>query len=304
VDTVWPGDFNGDGKTDVLSYYSGYFTTFLSNGDGTYTKLRTAQPSSDWAVGTVWPGDFNGDGKTDVLSYYNSNFIFMPQTCGCRDILTKVALGVGITTTFSYKPLTYSAIYTKDSGTSAALYPIQDLQSPMYVVSSVSTSDGLGANVVTTYTYGGAKADLNGRGFLGFRWTRAVSPDTNLDLTTTYRQDYPYIGLPSETVKKASTGEVLSTVANTYANTVLTTGSAISQFPYVSQTQEQNYELDGSLVTSTTTSYQYDDYGNATEVTVNSNDGFIKTTANLYANDVPNWLLGRLLRSSVTTTAP
>lgn len=144
--------------------------------------------------------------------------------------------------------------------------------------------------------------DLSGRGFLGFRWTKAVSPDTNLDLTTYYRQDYPYIGLPSQSEKRTTSGVLLSAVANTYANSPITAGSAISQFPYVSQTQEQNYELDGSLVTSTTTGYQYDDYGNATEVAVNSNDGFVKTTANLYANDVPNWLLGRLLRSTVTTT--
>lgn len=156
----------------------------------------------------------------------------------------------------------------------------------------------------TNYTYGGAKADLSGRGFLGFRWTRAESPDTGVALTTTYRQDYPYTGLPSLTEKRTTGGVLLSSVTNSYGNSPVTTGSAVSQFPYVSQTQELNYGLDGSLVTSTTTGYQYDDYGNATQVSVTSQDGFVKTTANLYANDVTNWLLGRLLRSSVTTTAP
>jgi hypothetical protein len=38
---AWSGDYNGDGKTDLLSYYNGQLITFLSNGDGTYSKTLT-----------------------------------------------------------------------------------------------------------------------------------------------------------------------------------------------------------------------------------------------------------------------
>jgi len=48
---------------------------------------------------------------------------------------------------------------------------------------------------------------------------------------------------------------LLSAVSNTYANIPMATGSVVSQFPYGSQTQERNYDLDGGFVTNTTKSY-------------------------------------------------
>jgi hypothetical protein len=72
---AWVGDYNGDGKNDLLSYYSGTFVTFLSNGDGTYQKVITPVTTNDWSVYYVWVGDYNGDGKTDLLSYYAGTFI-------------------------------------------------------------------------------------------------------------------------------------------------------------------------------------------------------------------------------------
>jgi hypothetical protein len=60
------GDFNGDGKPDliIMDDYSTGFQVLLGKGDGTFqapvdTKLNT---SLTFAI-----GDFNGDGKTDVV---------------------------------------------------------------------------------------------------------------------------------------------------------------------------------------------------------------------------------------------
>ncbi len=67
------GDFNGDGKSDVLVRgVSGWATTpvYLSNGDGTFTYSNVADPTKtlfNLPSAQAFVGDFNGDGKTDVL---------------------------------------------------------------------------------------------------------------------------------------------------------------------------------------------------------------------------------------------
>ncbi|HMG86249.1 MAG TPA: FG-GAP-like repeat-containing protein [Terracidiphilus sp.] len=72
------GDFNGDGKMDlaVLSPSFGYdsdnVTTYLGNGDGTFSASQVSTvPNLNQAGGDVIPGamvagDFNGDGKIDL----------------------------------------------------------------------------------------------------------------------------------------------------------------------------------------------------------------------------------------------
>ena len=58
---VFVADFNGDGKTDILTSDG---TMNLGNGDGTF-KLGTPVSVSSGQVLAV--ADFNGDGKPDVL---------------------------------------------------------------------------------------------------------------------------------------------------------------------------------------------------------------------------------------------
>jgi hypothetical protein len=65
-DRMLSGDFNGDGKPDliVMDDYSTGFQVLLGNGNGTFeppvdTKLNT---TLNFSI-----GDFNGDGKTDIV---------------------------------------------------------------------------------------------------------------------------------------------------------------------------------------------------------------------------------------------
>src|SRR6185369_3895377 len=68
---VVTGDFNGDGKTDLLTHtvsgWGGRGYVRLSNGDGTFV---TKDLGAGWDLGAVnvVTGDFNGDGKTDLLT--------------------------------------------------------------------------------------------------------------------------------------------------------------------------------------------------------------------------------------------
>src|SRR5262249_27424687 len=59
------GDFNGDGKPDLVTTGSGgNAIVLLNNGDGTFRAGPTLAVAG--AANSVVVGDFNGDGKQDV----------------------------------------------------------------------------------------------------------------------------------------------------------------------------------------------------------------------------------------------
>ncbi len=72
---VYPGDYNADGITDLLSIGdTNNFVVYYFKGDGSYTTSsfpRTGQ----WSSSAVFPGDYNGDGITDLLTHVNNNFV-------------------------------------------------------------------------------------------------------------------------------------------------------------------------------------------------------------------------------------
>ncbi len=74
VTLLTAGDFNGDGKPDLLSYSQAYDTQTLSvllgNGDGTFAAALTYPASLPPSVNfdSMVVGDLNGDGKLDLAA--------------------------------------------------------------------------------------------------------------------------------------------------------------------------------------------------------------------------------------------
>ena len=320
------GDYDGNGMADVMylkaiNSYSSPGNYVLASSDGkTFNdmyKLGSAICYEGSMAGCTdkpifhprwFVQDISYDGLGDLLdTYVKLGLVTEP------DFLVKVSLGLGQDISIGYSKLSESlngtAIYVSDYGTtSQTTYPMLDILaiSKQPVVSRASSSNGIGGSLMSYYTYGGAKVHLEGLGNLGFRYQTVKQVDDDTENTTFYRQDYPFAGMPLQTQSKiTSTGDLISASQLSYANSPLGTGSAVSQFPYVTETIQQGFELGNATAISTTkTNNQYDIYGNVTQVKVDSMDGHIKTTNNVYYNDSSNWILGRLLRSTVSSTNP
>ncbi len=73
-DRIFPGDFNGDKKTDILSWNNGWTLKF-STGTGFETSsnipaLTNTDPGYSTADNNIYIRDFNGDKKDDILESY------------------------------------------------------------------------------------------------------------------------------------------------------------------------------------------------------------------------------------------
>lgn len=290
-------DLFGDGRK---LYY-----THWSNGQHYAVRLNTSN-SWTWTGGhgvgdSGWTmGDLFGDGRQSYYTHSaNGTHNVTRFASAAPDLIKKITTGLGATTEISYKPLTDTSggFYTKDSG---ATYPTMDIQAPIQTVYQVKQSNGIGGFVTDTYSYTGAKTDLNGRGFLGFRVVSRYNDATQITQRAEYRQDWPYLGMPSLIVKSLP-GVEINRATNTYAATGF---GGTRYFPYLSQSVVQSWDLNGTTLPTLTTTSQVDSYGNPTLISATASDGYGKTTTNTFLNDTTNWFLGRLTRSVVTSTAP
>jgi RHS repeat-associated protein len=345
------GDFNGDGRTDIATFYNGLWTVCLSTGSdfacSNWPGPQIANNNPDlnqWVV----TGDFNGDGKTDILCLQTGCFGQLASSAGPQtgDIVTKITTGLNATTQISYAPLTDATVYAKAAGADSANREL-DLQAPMYVVRQTLASNGIGGVFTSTFFYEGLRGRTDGRGLYGFAKKRMrddsgiVTEDEYFRVPgVNYLANWPLVGRPSllrkyvpttlgyvaditqtssfngGTLLFAGNLRLVNRANNTWSlrassscnNGNLCGGTPTVQEVQLTQTVAESWEIDGMALPSTTTTTplaSIDPYGNAQQVTVSSSDGYSKATSNTYAAaDVTNWLFGRLIRATVTSTKP
>lgn len=296
-------DLDGDGKTDVAIFLPNNIASFLSKGDGTFQAINTVHnlglgsPPSTGSAPLM--GDFNGDGYADIAFFYNTTRRTFLNRIHTPELITGVSTpSYSATTSLDYKPLTDSTVYTKGTG---AAYPNYDFQAPVYVVSGVTSPNGIGGSYASTYKYTGAKVHLAGRGFLGFSSQIITDSQTGVIQTTNFMQSFPYVGKVSSQTKVLG-GVTLNSETNSYATQTLPWSG--TYFPYISQKIIASNDLDGTVMPTATSTYIYDSYGNATQVVNSTSDGASQTINSTYTNDTTNWYLGRLSGSSTTNVTP
>lgn len=348
------GDIEGNGTIDVVrisldinNQHWLLFSNGVGNGNFYLPMGRSLSKSIRGnglpAVATVaFQNDINSDGvaevilpilyrdytatsKTKIFSAYTAGFIESDSFSNVKlkNLVTQITEGSGVSHHFSYKPLMQdSSMYQKANN---ATYPIVDLNSPLYLVSTFESKLNNVSQGTTAYYYEHGKLDLSGRGFLGFAKTRQTStrtgtkPDgTTETLTTavetTYRQDFPYIGMPLTSTTRVN-GKLVSETST--ASTDFVSDSAYGTrkvyFPRTTKTTQKNYNFNATsdtLVSRQETTQTHENrFGNLTAQTQvayvgTSTTAFGQTTATptYFPADIANWKPGLLQRQVVATT--
>ena len=214
---------------------------------------------------------------------------------------------------------------------------VLELIGPLYVVTRVEGSapvkDDPDATSAIRYVYEQAKLQAAGRGMLGFKSLTTLDEQSGVRTTTTYRQDFPYIGYPVQTEVVDEDGYVLREAVNTWQlygyqdtwdDTATESGTAAlgALQPYLHKSIERTYDLprdsgvdaDGDGETETvaaqlaevTTVSVVDGYDNPIQITVTTKDlvndkRFQQVTDNEYGSTLWAQEKGRLSKTTVTT---
>ncbi|PFH45645.1 hypothetical protein AMATHDRAFT_71273 [Amanita thiersii Skay4041] len=272
----------------------------------TFYKIdNTTQPSVGNSGSLVRWADLRGIGRSDcVIATFdaNKNLVLNSMRCagtkysGSRwqplDCVSSYSQGLRYSSHIIYAPLTDSSIYQSDSQFVTSLVnafafscgsaaPLTDgnrsaqnichsrvhlVAFPRFIVyrHGMDTSGTMNEH---RYQYTNALIDFKGRGWLGFQNITQRNLRPRIAVTTSYRQNFPFIGLVSMVERKKErnvSSSILQITRNDWEDS-----SALAKvyLPRLSVTTEHHFGNDGILYYFGTR-FKYDSYGNSIQSTI------------------------------------
>lgn len=238
-------DMDGDGLSDIIRYRreNGVYKIIVTPGSSNF--YRNYDYSSFNKTYNNFPnlacfGDFNGDGKTDILhvaEFYGHTLSLYKNFN--QNLVYSIKNSMGVQTRFYYTPLSAAGNgYVRGTD---AVYPVMNYSSPLYVVKSVKSSNGIGGYFETTYKYQNARMHLHGKGFLGFEKMTKKNVDLGIDTVCTFGYNSKfYFQYPTkEEIKKG--GDFISVKKYDYLTTELTNDR---YYTYLKNSVNEDYLLE------------------------------------------------------------
>lgn len=307
-------DYDGDGLSDLLLNSSGTWMVSRSTGNGFTAFTSTGIPATTGEQLRI--ADINGDGLQDLVrAEATTNAWKYRVHAGVRpDLLDRVTDGFGVYTDFNYQPIASStACYGVQSDPEAPSAPARPYKGPLYVVCSVSASDGIGGSYTVSHKYINAYMDYSGRGFLGFFRKHTTDSRDNMFLLETFRQNFPHTGrLYASQLLQPNGGRAIN--SRDYSSISIPTdyNGETRYFVYQARSYEEQNEVgstfNGNLVRRITIRNGVDaSSGAVTSVTTeiyegNGSNGLYDYAGHTYRystsspspfNDFTNWCIGR-----------
>ena len=311
------------GNTETLKTYRHNTTTrphlmtHITNGLGAKTTLTYESLSRTEAYARIDGLHTTTTEEERCFTWGSLNFCWPVQTA----TLNVADFYTALNTPWADRSLTHPLTATTGNA------PLLELMGPLYVVTRVDSSAPTGADADAMssicYMYEQAKLQAAGRGLLGFKALTTIDLQTGV-ATTTYRQDFPYIGYPLKTEVTTQDGRLLRTAANTWQLQGYNTSWNVAQpttnlgalQPYLANAVETTYDLpvtktennvttteQGARLTTVTTDNTYDNRGNPTKITTTTEDHangkhFRQITDNTYDGATDAQRFGRLIEST------
>lgn len=264
--TLVLGDFNGDGKTDVLAIKKAA-TGQLELSTGTGFSLSSFSVPSNWEDSTQYQlivGDWNGDGKTDVALISQkstlSSLVFLSTGSGFVQVATipYSSGAVGFAGDFNFDAA--SDIWLS---TTAGQY--FSVYSPELVT---SISNGVGSTTTITYDR------LNKNGSFYAKGATATYPTQDLDgalyvvsrvdasngIGGTYSSTYAYSGVKGDLVGRGLLGFSSVTITDLQTGVIQVTNYR-TDFPFVGLVATKTKtapKTGGGTVTISSATYTYE----------------------------------------------
>jgi YD repeat-containing protein len=275
--------------------------------DSNYPFVDSAPTNSRWIVPQALPPgsikpirdnqysypldyfmDINGDGIVDrVQSLMQCD----PAESSCTTpyvkktylnqyhppVITDFPNGLAESTTVTYSVITkgdsnlYTDLASLATGTMYAAIP-------MRVVSSMSVDNGVGSKLTSSYAYSSLRMSANGHGSLGFK--EILVTDPQLFVTdTTYSQSYPSQGMPLTVTRSKSGFLTTSNTVTSYSvvsnsqHSIFIRPDTVTDTSYLYSSPTNGVPIHVVDAMTTTTSFTFDDYGNAKTTTVTNTSG-------------------------------
>jgi RHS repeat-associated protein len=317
-------DWDGDGRTDLVVQNGSALGVYLSTGSGVSSLVTTSLPNYSNCVYVTM--DTTGGGIDDLGCWIQSGsteVTYYPHN-GVPDLVTEFDDGFGNSASPTYIPITngyYARWFT-------ATYPYATYIGPLYVVDKATFSDAshAGETWYQQFWYAEAWLNLQGRGFAGFSNKQTYDSRSGLWETQARNLTFPYTGTIVEdllTQNSNNTAPVAITSGTVQSITLSSATNEERYFTYLSPVTKQRYEVggaeNGDLITTGSTTYSFDDYGNAltTANTVTDNDpnspytgeSWTTTTVNTtdisqnQTQDLAAWCLNLIDETQVTYTS-
>lgn len=259
-------DWDGDGRTDFLVNNGGTLGVYRSLGNALSSLETTAIP---YAAGYHFPLDQDGDGMDDLVrvgasSPYAVSFLTHGASGGASgfiankpDLATSFVDGYGISHTPSYVGGANVSYVTRSPNPTQL--PLQETSTLPPVVGQLVSSDGAGGTYTRTYTYVGARTDLDRVSDVGFEQITVTDSRGNLKTRVTYAQVFPYAGRVTKEETLRSDNMVIGETSNLYNKHSYGSGGTSRVMPYLQQSIVKRYDpASGNLISTATTDNQFD----------------------------------------------